>query len=398
MSTMLVFLLGNEPSAPIRWARTTDAQIVDSGEIDSASQIGDVADKFETSDKTVAILQGEQVAIRTMPSPPRDGQKFKTAARYLLEDELGESVEGLHIATSANGAVGLALATKISVIANWCDRFLEQGMDLDAITADFLCLPTTASGAFVLFDRGRVIAGRDGAGFAIENELAPFALSEFTDSIPAADIRAVGDQAHVITMLPVGSDYLGPADSRQLLMLFVEGFHARAPLNLLQGRFRKQRDWKSAVTMWRRAGAIAAAASIAFVILGVAQGVRANRVAQVYEESAQALHNQSFPEFADADPEKYAREILSTSGVGMGFLRISSKVAGALDEVEAVDVERIRFDAARGQYVLSLLSETDVDIEVFRRELAAHGISTEDSGGYRRAGEIWVGDMIVSAQ
>jgi type II secretory pathway component PulL len=63
-----------------------------------------------------------------------------------------------------------------------------------------------------------------------------------------------------------------------------------------------------------------------------------------------------------------------------------------------ISIERIRFDAARGQYVFSIRSTSDAGIEAFRTGLLSLGIEATDNGGYRRNGDLWVGEMTARAR
>ncbi|MEQ8934883.1 MAG: hypothetical protein RIE56_03720, partial [Amphiplicatus sp.] len=54
---------------------------------------------------------------------------------------------------------------------------------------------------------------------------------------------------------------------------------------------------------------------------------------------------------------------------------------------------RISFDAARGEIVVSVRSNSDVDIETLKTRLAERGVAARDNGGYRRSGAFWIGEL-----
>ncbi len=75
------------------------------------------------------------------------------------------------------------------------------------------------------------------------------------------------------------------------------------------------------------------------------------------------------------------------------FLEMTALLTASLEGHDGVAIDRIRYDAARGQFVFSIRSESDAGIEAFRATLDANGLIATDSGGYRRSGEAFIGEM-----
>ena len=72
---------------------------------------------------------------------------------------------------------------------------------------------------------------------------------------------------------------------------------------------------------------------------------------------------------------------------------VSARLDAAIAESDAVAVDRILFDAGRGEFVFSIRSSADSEIDLFRERLGRNGLAASDSSGYRRAGDVWVGEM-----
>ena len=90
--------------------------------------------------------------------------------------------------------------------------------------------------------------------------------------------------------------------------------------------------------------------------------------------------------------------MIGEQSVGASFLQLSGLIAGVVDGNEELAIDRIRYDSTRNLFVMAIRSESDAGIENFRRALANVGVTADDNGGYRRAGNAWVGEMTARMQ
>ncbi|MEQ8935165.1 MAG: type II secretion system protein GspL, partial [Amphiplicatus sp.] len=173
MSNALIFLLGASPADPIRWGRFADGRLLEGSRLENAAALSGLAQTADAADSVVAILPGEQVALRRMPAPPKSEAKFRSAAAYLLEDELAEPIGDLHVAVAMQESGGLAIAVRKRIIEQWIAAFVDAGVALNMLTADYLVLPSGAGQATAIFEEERAIVAIGGGGFAIETALLP---------------------------------------------------------------------------------------------------------------------------------------------------------------------------------------------------------------------------------
>lgn len=397
MSDLLLLLLGPSPEAPLRWGVFGETRLIEGGWIESAAELGDLPAPALSAARTVALLPGEQVASRPMPAAPRGAAKLQAAAGYLMEDELGESAEALRIAVAGERTPPLAIAAKAAIVDAWADAFAAAGVECDVLSADYLALPSSAEAAMIVAEGGRVVAAFNGAGASMERDL-------FVDIGPAligapARLTIVGD-AGIARLLPnrEPDEWLGEANDARLLSIFADAVRASAPPNFRQARMFNRRAMQAAIAPWRRAGLLAAGLACLFVLGSVVDGVRAARIADRWDDAAHALHRQYHPEDATADPVAYARRQLNSGAGGASFLFLSAKFADALEANDAVEIDRIRFNAARGEFVVSMRSQSDSAIEALKETLSGAGVVAEDAGGYRNIGGVWTGELTARAQ
>lgn len=357
-----------------------------------------MAGRLPENVRVVAVLPGEQVALRDIPSPPKQLAKLKAAASYLLEDELAEDVDDLHIALSAGTDRARAFAISSALMKDWLGAFAETGVTVTEMTVDFAALGASNGVCVIAADGERVIASRGAAGFAAELPLADIVAPAFLTA--AGDAAIVSYGAHEL----VGRWAAAPVERRplaneaDLLALFGANLGAKGDrVDFMTGAFKQKKSYAIDLGAWRRPAALAASLAVSLVLLGAASGLRDWRVAERYETTAETLHKSAFPTFAGGDIRSHVRGLLSGGARTAGFLEMTARLTAGLEAHDGVTIERIRFDAARGQYTFSIRSASDAGIEAFRTGLSEFGVEATDNGGYRRTGNQWVGEMTARA-
>lgn len=395
---MLLLKLGQSPGDPVAWGAFEDGRLAEAGRVDGVTGLASVTGRLTGETRVVAVLPGEQVALRDVPSPPKQPAKLRAAAGYLLEDELAESVDDLHI-TIASGAGGArAYAISKSRMKDWLGAFAEAGATIAEMTVDFDLIGGSAGVCVIASDRGRIIASRGAAGFAAELELADIVAPAFIQAAGEAAIVSYGAHEQVGRWAAAPVERRPLAHEADLLALFSAHLGARGErAEFLTGEFKPKRSYSVELGPWRRPAALAASLAASLVLLGAASGLRDWRVAERYETTAEALHKSAFPTFEGGDIRDHARGLLAGGAKTAGFLEMTARLTAGLESHQGVSIERIRFDATRGQYTFSIRSASDAGIEAFRTGLAQFGVEATDNGGYRRTGDQWIGEMTAKA-
>ncbi len=398
MTDLVVFKLGGSPREPVVWGAFAAGTITEAGRVGDVAALAPVSGRFPEDVRRVAILMGEQIAMRAIPTPPKQASKLRAAATLLLEDALAEPTDDIHIVISTGAPRG-AYAISKSVIADWLAAFDAAPIQISELTVDFACIGGSDTACILVGDRDRIIAARSDAGFACERALAEIVAPPFIEAAGEAAVIAYG--AHDL----VGKWANLPVERRPLpheadvLALFGAHMSARhAPTNFLAGEYRRKTSSSFKLGPWKRPAALAAGLAAAAIVSAAAAGIRDGRIAHSYEESARAMHKSAFPTYDGSDIRAHAREILAAGGQAASFLEIASRLTASLEGHDGVAIDRIRYDGARGQFVFSIRSDSDAGIEAFRAALDAHGLVGVDSGGYRRSGEAWIGEMSARAK
>ena len=398
MKETLILLLGQSPGAPVRWAFLSDGRVLEAGAAPSLAGLAPLAARAEEA-RVLAVLPGEQAAMRAMAAPPRAPSKFRTAAAFLLEDELAENLDTLHVAVARHaGGAGLALAVKKSVMDAWRDGLAEAGLAADHMAPDFALLPLEPSRAALVCEGDRLFGVFGLQGFAIERPLADALAVMIADEDAIEAVTAFGDaDTERVEYLDKPIEWRGGSDDASMFRLYAAALQSGAAPNLLQGAYRRRHDWRAVAAPWRRAAALAAACLVVMVAGAVAEGMRSDRLADRLNDEALALHQAAFPDQANASPRDHARRVLASGRERAQFLPLSTHFAETLEQHDAIQVDRIRYNAARGEFSINLRFADINELESLKQALAARGVLTSEAGGVRRSGNVFIGELRVSA-
>ena len=397
MSDLLIVRLGEDPTAPLAWAAFTGAVLDETNRSPNLAAFCDVASAFGDAVRVAAVLPGETVALRPLPSPPKSQAKFRSAAELLLEDELAEPVEALHVAVGVVDGVGRTYALKRSIMDLWTTAFRDHGIPLHTLTPDYGCLGGTVGRPVLFIETQRIVASTGERGFAAENPIGRAAVKAMIADHDPEKVGIYGPSAWLSKLNADLYEQLGPADGPSLLQAAAVALGSEGDaVNLLQGPYRPARAPTIDVVRWRRAAAMAASLAAAYLAFVAAEGVQSGRIADRYASETRRIHETYFPDAANVDPRANAREVLAAGGGGASFLQIANRLSAALDDNESVAIDRIRFDGARGQFVFSIRSQSDADIDAFRRVLDSHGLTARDVNCCRQSSGSWIGDLTAS--
>lgn len=398
MIDLVLYKLGQTSEDPVAWATFAGGVLSEAGRVANVAALSSIADRFEINTRIVAILPGEQVAMRPIPSPPKLQSKLLAASAFILEDELAEPIDDMHIVVS-EGAQRAACAISKAQLQPWLSAFDEANVALTEATVDYACLGGTATACVFVGDQGRVLASHAGRGFAVDQDLAGLVAPAFIDAAGDAPIISYG--IHEL----VGGWASAPVERRalpheaDLLALYGAQLSSKSTsVNFLAGAFRRKSQFAFKLGGLRRPAGLAAALAAVAVVSAAAAGIRDGRIAATYEASARSLHKSAFPTYDGSDIRAHSRQILAEGAKAASFLDMSARLTASLEGQDGVAIDRVRYDSARGQYLFNIRSNSDAGIEAFRAALAVEGLTAADSGGYRRAGEAWIGEMSASVQ
>lgn len=393
MAKTLYVRLGTNPADPVGWILYEKDGAPETGR---PATIADLADQLGTSDdiSVTAILPGELVARRDFPNAPKADNKMMLAGRLLLEDVLAEPIEDCHIASLRVENRARIYAVNAERLSQFLEPFDEAGLFVGAMTVDYDAIGSDHQGLTLFVEKDRVIGASDEMAFAAEGDLAFKAAELALAGSQEATIRVFGHYPQTADPDPLLYDSAGEADDATLIGLADAALADGKAVNLLQGKFRRRRAINVNWSRWRTPAALAAGL-VGLLFAGtIADGMRADRLAERYRAEAVRVHTAAFPTIS-GDIRANAVSVLSTGTTARAFISAIPAITAAIEENETVSVDRIRFDATRRLFVISVRSPSDLAFEDIRNNLSGRGLSVSDQGGYRRSGDFWVGELNV---
>ena len=105
---------------------------------------------------------------------------------------------------------------------------------------------------------------------------------------------------------------------------------------------------------------------------------------------------QAFSEAANINPRDHARRVLSTRTAGPAFLALTAEIADSVDDDGRIQVDRIRYNAARNEFAVNLSFSDINDLETLKSQLGARGVAVREAGGVRRSGSRYIGELQVT--
>jgi general secretion pathway protein L len=282
------------------------------------------------------VVPGADVVARWLDLPDRNDRQARSAVAFLLQDDIADEAEDLHICVGGSDAGGQRLATVTTVarVQGWLDAAAARGVRPVSVTPDYLTLRPDDAGQTLVAGFGWSLAVRGpGLAFAAERPLA----------------EAV----------------LGDRPRRMLALNELEPMLAGAALlpeiNLLQGVF-GPRSEQPVVGNVRRMIILALALLVSPVVLGVAQ-VGVDLIAARQAESravagARAIWPRAVPAGSGMD---VVRTRLAAQQTSDRFADLAADLFAAIERTPGAQIDSLAYGPAGLSAALSYANYSDMD-------------------------------------
>ncbi len=217
----------------------------------------------------VAILPGTWLNMFSIDLPKGRAAQVKKALPFLLEEQLAEDLDNVHIVLPE--VYQLGKPTPVAVISKarmqtLCDIFKNHQLNLQQAVPDWVCLPLfDNTWTLHLGQTDAQVRQKADLGFSVQkNLLLPMlnlALSQAEHKPQSLHVYHLAleaaDMEEQLTKLNIPLAYEAVAD--ESLLLWAQHFTLPAALNLLQGEFFVKPKVSEINRVWRKAAVVAAA-------------------------------------------------------------------------------------------------------------------------------------------
>ncbi|MEZ9340180.1 type II secretion system protein GspL [Vibrio splendidus] len=387
MSEFLTVRLSSEPQSPVQWLvwSTSQQEVIASGELSSWEQLDELTPYAEKR-SCIALLPGNECLIKRVEIPKGAARQFDSMLPFLLEDEVAQDIEDLHLTILDKDAIH---ATVCGVDREWLkqalDLFREANIIFRKVLPDTLAVPLEDQGISALqIDQHWLLrqghSQRQGNYQAVSISEAWLPMFLQSDWVVAGE----EDQATTIfsyTAMPSDdvqqqSGLEWQAKPAELVMSLLSQQAITSGVNLLTGTFKTKSSFSKHWRVWQK---VAIAACLLVAVIVTQQVLKV----QQYEAQAEAYRAESERIFRAVLPGKQRIPTISYlkrqmndeakkyggSAEGDSLLGWLALLPETLGQVKTIEVESIRYDGNRSEVRLQAKSSDFQHFETARVKL-----------------------------
>ncbi|MEZ9158384.1 type II secretion system protein GspL [Vibrio lentus] len=381
MSEFLTVRLSSEPQSPVPWLvwSTSQQEVIASGELSSWEQLDELTPYAEKR-SCIALLPGNECLIKRVEIPKGAARQFDSMLPFLLEDEVAQDIEDLHLTILDKDA---SHATVCGVDREWLKQalelFREANIVFRKVLPDTLAVPFEEQGISALqIDQHWLLRQGNYQAVSISEAWLPMFLQ--SDWVVAGE----EDQATTIfsyTTMPSDdvqqqSGVEWQAKPAELVMSLLSQQAITSSVNLLTGTFKTKSSFSKYWRVWQK---VAIAACLLVAVIVTQQVLKV----QQYEAQAEAYRAESERIFRAVLPGKQRIPTISYlkrqmndeakkyggSGEGDSLLGWLALLPETLGQVKSIEVESIRYDGNRSEVRLQAKSSDFQHFETARVKL-----------------------------
>ena len=384
----------------ILWFYLVDNQIQQSGK-QLLSQLMELKEKFPTISPIVLVPPSDclvtQVAI-----PSKQRRQQLKAIPFAVEEQLADDIDDIHFAIGKRHDDGYlpVIAVANEKMENWLQILTDAGISAKAILplSSLLEAPKDAWSIYQIADL--FIINQNGNCWCAKADEAATLLQLSVQQLDADDLPDVLFWS--TEAAPGWIAGLGLQISEQSVQDSWQALLARfnpQSLNMMQGNFEVQDDWREGWSVWRKVAMFALVALLLkFSMMGF-DLYRLNAEKAFLKDEISRIYHQVAPGARiTAYPERQMRQLLKQRQGGgnqsSSFLRMVSQVAEELSTVPSARPTNLNYDSNRGEIRLDLLVANLPELDQLKENLVAKGLSVE-IGGANAQGNEYTGRLII---
>ncbi len=364
------------------------------------------------------VVSGAHTVGATVNIPSKQMRHIAQALPYMVEDQLAQEVSQFHLIHGSRSTDGTlpVLGIPSRLLAVTRRLFEEQGLPLDAILPDMLCLPLRA-GEWTLLADGKhlLIRQAEMAGIAIEIDAAPVVLAsilQFWQPAPTTlrvllcqehlneNLKnwiktqinsAVADQTVAVEFDEIASGYF------EVLCDQLQHTTRKNTVNFLQGAFAASGRRRPSTFNWKPLAALAASFVVLYTGYLYTQSWQLNAEAKRLQAESLTIYKSLFP--ADrrvvnvrTQMEEHIKSFQKgqSGDTFMALLAVTGEQIHSINSTQngAIKPERAAFDDNQGDLRLDLVAKDFAQLESFKTRLEAVALAVETASAAQDAGVV----------
>jgi len=384
----------------LAWFFVADNQMQQSGTVEIA-ELSKLKQEYQNN-TIVVLVPSDDCLVTTIVMPTHQRRQQLKAVPFAVEEQLAENIDDIHFAIGKRDSEQKLPVVAVSKkkMTYWSNILQDAGITPSAMLP-FSALLEAPKDVWSIFKLNDVfVINQNGNCWSAETEQAALMLQLSIDEIPDEELPALlywGSET-----APGWISGLGLEISEQLVQDELPALLARydqKQINLLQGDFEIQDDWKAAWDVWRR---VALFAFIAILLKFVSMGFELynlntekqylkSEITRVYQEASPGARVTAFP-------ERQMRQLLARHQGGgsqsNSFLSMLAQLGESLSSTPGSKPTNINYDKNRNEVRVDLLVSTLPLLDQLKDKLVSKGLSVE-VGGASAQGNKYSGRLII---
>jgi len=384
----LYIRLGSKKQAVVHWLILSahGEEIIASGELKSAEQLSDLAEKASQRQVNVLVPSCD-VLLKRLTVPGKSQRAVKLAVPYMLEEDLAQDVEEMFFAYADMPEDEQGHNCFTAIVAHeqmeaWQSWLNDAGITAKTMLPEVLAMPllTEQWSAIALdqSDNAQVIV-RQGAwqGFTLDAmtwQLQCHSLDTEDNESEPVSLAAYSPLAH--------SEQLSVnAMPEELPLALLAKHFSQSKFNLLQGDYKVRSEHSMALKHWM---SVAAMAVFALLLTFANKGAQLWQLNEQVAKTEQAIvdsYKKAFPKTKRVRVSTIKSQLnqklaqLGGANDSEGFLAMLAKVQPAFTQVPQLKPNSLKFDGKRQELRIQALADNYQHFEQFKAALENTGLT-----------------------
>ncbi|WP_234999190.1 type II secretion system protein GspL [Photobacterium andalusiense] len=435
MSEFLTIRLSSRPGMPVQWLVWSPLQneVIASGQLADINQLSELTE-YAAARPVYGLVPTSEMLLTQVAIPAGSSRQLAAVLPYLLEEELAQDVDSLHVQLlKRDNDIATVAIIEHHKIAMWLAAFADCGIELKKLIPDCLCLPLFNDGysaaeidgqwlirqseamgvcadsswlaAWVTAQKAPIIVdtvddSADDEGDDITPETEAARLTEEVESIVAATASLAQVTIHHYTPAPVNIPGHWQPQAPELVMQLLAIGAAESKATLLSGPYKPQAAWRKHLQPWRKVAIAAAVVLVALIGEQVLTTQRLEQQANAYRAESERIFRQVLPQFKRIPSQSYLKNQMNAAlkslgghGEQNGMLMWLSELKPALIKVPSIKIVNLKYDQTRGELRLQATAAGFQDFEQLRSALSAQ--FEVDQGQLTKADNLVSGAVVL---
>lgn len=361
----------------------------------------------------VVLLPGELAILNCVQLPARGQRQALQALPFVVEEQLADDIEKVHLAVGARRADGHwpVLVVDLAIMAYLADICEQTNLRLKAVYVDAQLLSINEGHISILMHDQRVLfhSTQAMAVFDLVSAASMIHLLLGETTVKHAYIAYQNqneEQTLLAQQLSTEFSALGDTEvvldneATEITSLLLQV--STSTINLLQGRF-TVRQPSSHLPWWQLAVAVLLLLWIGQLVLQIGSGWYFNYQADALERSAEVQYQKLFPDAKNiSNPRKRLESRLLENGDSQGensFAKLFSASVQALNALpnhDGLTIEELRYESQQGELELELKAQSIDQLDAYKQALGVLGLSGRISSANDDSEGSIVGRMQIS--